>query len=1260
MIMGIKSDYDDEYRFFNERLHKGSCEWVVKRPNFLKWVTDNPNEPGYLWITGNPGSGKSTLSSFIINNLQDHSSCQHYYFIAADESKKTLAYMLRSIAYQVALSSNLFLSRLIELSDATGIRFGLEKAPTIWERVFEGILFRKSLEHPLFWVIDGLDEAESPDGFLKLLSRIRSGVRIKVLFISRATRDISRDIGDLLPNVLHEKISVTDNADDIRAYVHAVVPRIPLSNADHSREDIAEQIIAKASGSFLWVKLALDRLKGAWCTEEDIQSALNELPAGMEALYGRMMQNISDQPEKMRDTAMRILTWASCSYSALDIKDLEVALHPEFTGFVNLELMAEEICGHFVAIKNGKIALIHETALKFLNHDSTNFTAPIPEHEGHTHAASVCITFLADTVKWHPLFKSAQQKTESKDLIFEQHPFLLYSLTQWAYHVSLASTDNEEFHDNVLRFLEEHCLLWMQGVALTGRLKVLVRSARWLKTYTRRRNHRAAKGPPRSFAASKDELQQWAGDIIRVVGRFGGNMLENPACISSLIVPFCPRNSIIAKTFGLSNWDDLNVRGLSSDDWDNCLTRLSLGENRIASQLLCKDYYVLTLLPSGGTVNIWWAETFQELRRIEHGEYVMCIAKSRTSDFIATAGLRTTKVWDITNGKEMNILPKQRHHHTKALSFGGKDDELWVAYDDCEIHCFNLDTNEIKSGFLAKDQVSQDFSCARCISFNRDNTQVAIVFRGRPVLLWDIQESLKTYAPPRRFVLPEDRLRSASEGDAWNSPEACLWHTTQPGHLLMLYDDNKIVDWNVIDDEHMVYEHTAARVMTMSEDGSFLLTSDVNGTISIWLAPGYSLMYRMRYDELVTDLAFSPDGARFYDLRGSFCNAWEPDALIRAENIERDDTSSTYETVTSEPALASDDGSRVPVTALVCDSSDRHYCVGKEDGSVTIHKITNGEKSRKVSNHASSSSVIQLAWSKSDGFLASVDDSGRIIVKRLEPPTPEKDRWAVYPVLDIRMDEDAVVHQVLFGNPEGHLLIVTSSYVCLFSLKKKKQICRKALASEGRTWLSHPKDHGGFICIDGHTQQQYTWKDLEPVAGTSTTARGDDLSTLQPDAKLARSVQQTVQVRDQWVLLELAEAANTATAQLYSQRGNDRRDFELLNLQKLPGISSSAVRTIPPPSVPMSATPARQTLHGLAPHIKQFVGCFQDRVVFLDHQYWLCTWEMELTYTKHKRHFFLPKDWLSPTALQMLALNKKGVLLCPRNGEVAVVRSGFR
>ncbi|KAK7962794.1 WD domain- G-beta repeat containing protein [Apiospora aurea] len=1250
VILGIKKDHDDEFSLFSEKLHKGSCQWLLQRANFQSWATNSRKASRYLWISGSPGSGKSTLSSFIIKHLQNQSyagTCQRHFFLAGDEVKKTLAYMLRSIAYQVAVSSELFLSRLVELSDASGVQFDQEKVLTIWERVFEGLLFRLPLEDPLFWVIDGLDEAESPIGLLKLVSKIRSATNINVLIVSRATKEISKDVGDLLPTVVHEKIATGDTADDIRSYARTVVSRIPISDGNNAREDVVQQIVAKASGSFLWVKLALDRLKGDWYTEEDIRSALNELPAGMETLYRRMMQNVSDQPEKTRDMAMRILTWASCACSPLDVAELEVALCPGFTGFVNLGLMAEEICGHFVAIKKGRVTLIHETALKFLLHNSALGTAPISEHDGHAHAATVCMTFLSDTVKWRRIFNSAQpsrqQKTNSDNPMFEQHPFLLYALSQWAYHASLASAESEELLGSVLEFLEEHCLLWMQGVALTGHLRTLVRSAQYLKTYAKRRSQRAAKGPPRSFAAAgEDELRQWANGLIRVVGRFGANMLENTARIANLIVPFGPRDSIIAKTFGLSSQGGPSVRGVSSNGWDDCLARLSLGDNRIATELLCKDHYLVTLLATGGTATVWHAETFEELRNIKHDEYVTSMAASRTSNLIATAGFKTTKVWDMISGKELNTLPKDRQHHTKALSFGGRDDDLWIAYDDCEIKCFDLETEELKSSFLAKDQTSQDFSCARWITFNRSNTQVAIVFRGRPVVVWDIQESLESYTPPRRCVLAEDRLRSASEGDAWNAPEVCLWHPTQTDHLLILYEDTKIVEWNVMDDEQMVHDHTAARAMTMSEDGSFLLTNNINNTISIWIAPGYTLMYRMRYDELVTDLTFSPDGARFYDLRGSFCNVWEPDALIRADNIDRNDMSSTFETITSEPVLATDDNSRVPVTSLVCDSSDKYYCVGKEDGSVTIHHIADGSKSRKVVNHSTSSSVRKVAWSASDKYLASVDYSGRVIIKRLEPPTPEKDKWAVFAVLDFRMDDDDVIRQVLFGNRDSNLLIASSSHICLFSLKKK-EMCRKRLVSEGRTWLNHPKDHTLLICIDGHSQQQYFWKDLELVSGIPSD-KPEQVST-PPIVRNARAVQQTVQVRDQWVLIELLEASDAA--QVSPQRGSSR-EFELLNLQKLPGISSS------------SAANTRQTLHGLTPHVKQLVGCFQDRVVFLDHQYWLCTWGMELTYTKHKRHFFLPKDWVSPTSLQMLALNKKGVLLCPRNGEVAIVRSGFR
>lgn len=947
-----------------------------------------------------------------------------------------------------------------------------------------------------------------------------------------------------------------------------------------------------------------------------------------------------------------------------------MALYPECTGLVNLRVMAEEICGHFVTVKKSKVTLAHETALEFLLKNSTNLPLPISERQGHTHAASVCMTFLSDSMKWRRIFNSVQpsqqsQRTESEKLIFEQNPFLSYALSQWAYHVSRATLECEEFLGNVLEFLEEYCLLWMHGVALTGRLRTLIRSAQYLKTFAKKRGQLNSKWPPRGLAVGREEdMRQWANDMTRIVGRFGSNMLENPACISTLVVPFCPRDSITAKTFGLSLQGGPIVQGVSSSEWDDCLARLNLGDNRLAAQVLCKDKYLITLLAKGGIVGLWHSETFEELRKIKHGDYVTNMAISWTSNIISTAGFNSTKVWDMTNGKLLNTLPNGQHHRPKTVSFGVDDDEVWIAYDDCEIKCFNLETNEEKKGFLARDPASQNLSCARWLRFNRANTQVAIVFRGRPVLVWNIQELFDKPPVPRRCVLADDRLRSAIEGDAWNSPERCFWHPTQPDRLFILYEDTKIVEWDVVNDEQTVYDHTLARTMTISKDGNVLLTSDKDGTLSIWALPGCSPVCRARYDGLVTDLSFSPDGTRFYDLRGSFCNAWEPDALIRADNLDRDDLSSTLDaTMTSEAVEANDDSSRVPVTALVCDSSDRYYCVGKEDGSVTIHNIADGTRSRKVVSHATSCSVIKLAWSASDKYLASVDDSGRIIVKRLEPPgtatgngSGKRGKWAVFPVLDIRMEDDAVVRQVLFGNRDSSLLTTSASRVGLFSLRQRREVCRKETDSEGRAWFNHPRDPALVVRLGAHTHQQYFWKDLSPVHGHGaepSTELADDTPQVPP-----RVIQQKVQVRDQWVLVELkASSPDDNTAELYPPPQRNAREFELLNLHKLPG-NSSATRVASSQSA--AATSMRQTLQGLAPHVKQLVGCFQDRVVFLDHRYWLCTWELALAYSKHKRHFFLPKDWVSPAALQMLALNKKGVLLCPRNGEVAIVRSGFR
>lgn len=287
---------------------------------------------------------------------------------------------------QVALSHDVFCAKLLDFNEKTNMTFSQQPFSVIWEKIFEGILFRIPFQGPLFWVFDGLDEAETPIKLIRYLSKIRSASKINLLLISRATKDLVQGIDEHLPTAIHAAISPADTENDIRDYVRGFIFKILPS--DHSQEDIIQQVLRKASGSFLWVKLALDRIRNNWHTKEDIKAALTELPEGMEPLYLRMIEIVRAQPRKTCEMATRILTWTACSFRPLEIEELKIGLFPEFVNFANLRSTVEEICGHFVVINKSKVYLIHETARQFLFRKTTDLNIRIIDHEGHKHIAS--------------------------------------------------------------------------------------------------------------------------------------------------------------------------------------------------------------------------------------------------------------------------------------------------------------------------------------------------------------------------------------------------------------------------------------------------------------------------------------------------------------------------------------------------------------------------------------------------------------------------------------------------------------------------------------------------------------------------------------------------------------------------------------------------------------------------------------------------------------------------------------------------------
>ncbi|KAL9608785.1 MAG: hypothetical protein Q9167_006391 [Letrouitia subvulpina] len=1063
-------------------------------------------------------------------------------------------------------------------------------------------------------------------------------------------------------NIMTYFLSEWDTEKDIRTYIRKFVSEA-LPDDKQIQKDVTHQVLQKASGCFLWVKLALDVLQSSWHTQDDIRRALTDVPHGMEQMYDHMLARIRQQSPRYQAIASRILTWVICSWRPLTIAELKIALDPEFTGFLSLEETVVEICAHFISVDESKVSIIHATARDFLLGSNAKGGTFVDSRLGHQHLAIICLQHLCND-SWRRVLKQAEQSVEfnSKSstapqknglLVAEEgYPFLGYATCYWAYHVSKSALNSQVLTDTLRVFFDRYCLTWIESIALSGNLRYLIRTAQYLKTFSKRISRKpvlstnafplSLKDPPENEL----EVHLWAMDLTRIAGKFGVNLLQRPSSIFKLIPPFCPPSSKIGEAYRNQESARMFVSGLSTSRWNDCLANVNVGGDETANRVLASDMYFLSLVSVNGTIVVWFSETCEEFRRMHHNEYVSLIVLNDHGNLIASAGIQTYRVWDIASGEEMYRLPKWSPALTMSVAFAKTDCELLIGLDDCSITYYNLLSMEVVWKFAPED-VDRLQGCPRLMAFSPDKSKVAMAWRGNPPLIWDL--GLPQSQRPEKCPI-------LSNADAIRAPESLKWQCDS-GSLLILCHNTHIVEWQIYEDNLRVFGHVMAREMTVSQDGNFLLTSDNMGTISIWTFPHLSLIYRlMNENEFVRSLAFSPDNQRFYDTRGSNCNVWEPDALVRPDERDVEDHSSVGDlSVYTEAVVKEDESSICQVTALSCNNQDKYFCCGREDGSVLIHDAFEGKKLRKVYSHASTSSVILLNWSNSGKYMVSNDDSGRVIAKRLE--TKEVGKWGVFPVFDIRLRE--LVQQFHFNESEKLLLICTSSTDQVWELKTKKQLCQRQWGSRKyRRWINHPLDHELLVWVDPNTIGFYTWislkridrlkNDAQPVVSLHSSDSPTSIS--ESAAKLKTFVLTPPEGRIvQWIALTQDKRhivyetlPNTGHASTRSEAG--------LHLELLP--TSNLQMHYPQPSI-------SDCLTDLEGQVKRLIGAYQDKIVFLDHNYWICSWKVESNIGDVRRHFFLPKDWLHAATLQMATLNSKGTLFCPKHGDVAIVRNGL-
>jgi hypothetical protein len=287
------------------------------------------------WITGKPGSGKSTLMKFLCspiaqsapsgdiqenpsgNKVEEQSRCRpylekwagasrlvvasFYFWNSGIDLQMTQVGLLRSLLYQIAEQRPDILPILAPKQWESLCVF--DHHPEHWSvQDLRGMLFRAvnilRNDSKICLFIDGLDEFDgSHDDLICLVKNLigEDSGNVKACVASRPWSVFQKAFGHK-PNLRLEDLTFDDIKNFVQSKFHADAEfenlrrRYPLF-----ANQLMDNIVVKASGVFLWVDLVVTSLlTGMRLGDriEDFQRRLDELPPDLEKLYEKILHSL--------------------------------------------------------------------------------------------------------------------------------------------------------------------------------------------------------------------------------------------------------------------------------------------------------------------------------------------------------------------------------------------------------------------------------------------------------------------------------------------------------------------------------------------------------------------------------------------------------------------------------------------------------------------------------------------------------------------------------------------------------------------------------------------------------------------------------------------------------------------------------------------------------------------------------------------------------------------------------------------------------
>ncbi|KAI1170900.1 hypothetical protein F4777DRAFT_591619 [Nemania sp. FL0916] len=435
----------------------GTCSWVLRHPEFRHW--HEATGPSLMWLSANPGCGKSVMMSFLIDHFQSsvvssnvHMCC--WFFKSDNQEQKSAIFAVRALLRQLLEAHRGPIESVQEAAKGKNLE-SLQEVWRLFTQAVQGGTSSKEDErtsHTTICFIDGLDECEAENWIQVAINRLNPGTLTTPCCIIRLKAEDESSL-------ISADISLV-----VRA---AIADLVDQGFPEPILHDIQRRLIARADRTFIWVTLIIDLLRDkveAGASEREMYDILESRT--VDQIFTEFLRGRPDAPKTRK--MFSILLAAARPLKVIEL-GIALALTPEHNALSNsrkpfrpgrqdfesvkqdlvypIERHIRSLGGHFIRIIRNEV--YRRTPLdrnkrvqSFRGEDTTSGyddwnIIQDPDHCSwhHSFTYSSCHALLLDTCTTY-LYMIGQATVQNRNLGIDQKILINYVSNAWFVHLA--------------------------------------------------------------------------------------------------------------------------------------------------------------------------------------------------------------------------------------------------------------------------------------------------------------------------------------------------------------------------------------------------------------------------------------------------------------------------------------------------------------------------------------------------------------------------------------------------------------------------------------------------------------------------------------------------------------------------------------------------------------------------------------------------------------------------------------------------------